>query len=313
MQVCPSPSSQCLPQSISDISTDFADFAGAPDPTPASTTPMITQPLSAQPTAPILGSGVAYTKWYRVWERTSPRDFYQEAFILPFVIILVALHAWGRRKNRRIAREWISAHAPALEKEFALVGFSGRKGTTPTKPEDLLKEKTAQEFITYASGRQNVAFLDIKLSLFKRYNPMNILLETTVSFFFESVRAPAERMEAIAYAFDGREKDLIPVPNAQEQEALEARVKGLQSTYDSFVWAVVHKDVMQKVRDGRYDISLTSTKDHPKLPQWATVMSESAEITDILLTPDLIAAITQAGDAFESLIITDQPNDKPQK
>lgn len=42
-------------------------------------------------------------------------------------------------------------------------------------------------------------------------------------------------------------------------------------------------------------------------------MTESAEITDKLLTPELIKAIEQAGDDFEYLIVTDQPVDKPKK
>ena len=275
--------------------------------------------------------GITYTKWYKVWERTSPSDFYQEAIILPFIVLLVGLHAWGRSKNKRKAKGWITAHAPVLEKEFALVGFGGRKAPTVDDvqssgllqamtsddlviPTELLKEKTAQEYTTYATGRQNVAFVDVKVSLFKRYNPVTFLLELALSFFFDSIRSPVERMEATSYAFDGKEKDLIPVQNQREQETMEARVKGLQSSYDGFVWAVVNKDGMRQLRDERYDISLTTTKDHPKLPPWATVMSESAEITELLLTPELTKAVEQAGDAaFEYLIVTDQPIDKPQK
>jgi hypothetical protein len=40
-------------------------------------------------------------------------------------------------------------------------------------------------------------------------------------------------------------------------------------------------------------------------------MSESAEVTESLLTPDLVKAIHDAGDAFEALIVTDQPMDQP--
>jgi hypothetical protein len=40
-------------------------------------------------------------------------------------------------------------------------------------------------------------------------------------------------------------------------------------------------------------------------------MSESAEITDLILTPELIKAVHDAGDSFEALIVTDQPIDQP--
>lgn len=309
---------------------DFADFAGAPDPSPASVSPVTAVTGTGRAAVPTLATEVTFTKWYRVWERTSPSDFYQEAVVLPLIIVLVGLHIWGRRKNRRIAKGWLKAHGPALEQEYAVVGFEGRKPPTiddvqssglakataadeGVVSDNILKEKTAQEFITYATGRQNVAFLDIKLSLFKRYNPLTLILELVMSFFLESVRAPAERMEATAYAFDGREKDLVPVRSKQDQESQDSRFKGTQSAYDGFVWAVVHKECMRYLRDDRYDLSLTGTKDHAKLPIWATVMSESAEITDLLLTTDLIKAVESAGDDFEYLIITDQPLDKPIK
>ena len=286
--------------------------------------PTLAQTSGAQAAEPTsFGSGIAYTKWYRVWERASPRDFYQEAIILPLILVVFAFLYWGRRKNRSKAKDWMKANGPALEKEYALVGF-GRKPALSADgertsaltgalesgafPQTLLKEKTAQEFVTYATGRQNVAFIDIKLTLYKRYNPATFLVEWAMSFFLDSIRAPTERMEATAYGFDGKERELLPKVKGQEQE-----LKVPQSSYDNFVWAVVHKEAMRNLRDDRYDISLTSTKDHAKLPVWATTMSESAEITDFLLTPELIKTIETAGDAFEYLVITDQPLDRPQK
>ena len=167
--------------------------------------------------------------------------------------------------------------------------------------------------MTYATGRQNVAFTDINVKLFKRYNPATLIIETILGFLFESFPTPVERMEATSYAFDGREKELVPAQNQQQLEAIEAQAKSRSSVYDPFVFAIVHKDLMRRIREDRYDISLTSTKDHAKLPIWATTMSESAEITEKLLTADLVKAVESAGDAFEYLVVTDQPLDKPSK
>lgn len=309
---------------------DFAHSAEVPDPSPAPISPTLDTPTVPPTARPTSNSDIVYTRWYRIWERSSPKDFYQEAVIIPFIILVIGIHVWGRRKNRRKARQWLDAHAPVLDQEFALVGFGGQtlpsvdevqsaglaKALSSSErdvPHDLLKETSAQEFITYATGRQNVAFLDVKLALFKRHNPLSIFTDLILSFFFESARPPTERMEATAYAFDGREKDLVLSYAKSEQAATDSRGKDAQSTYDGFVWAVVHKEGMRHLRDDRYDLSLTTTKDHAKLPLWATVMSENAEITDMLLTSDLIKAIESAGELLEYLIITDQPIDKPQK
>lgn len=292
--------------------TDFADFAGAPDPSPV--------PLTASGSAPegasITGdANVPFTKWYRVWERTSPSDFWQEAFVLPFVLFILAFHFWGTRKNRRKAKSWAVAHSPVLQSEFAVVGFSSVAQGSSTEgvqselvdPEKLLKEKTAQEFQSYATGRQNVAFLDVSIKLVKRYNPIVFIMDSVLGLFFESFPPPVERVESTLYTFDGKEKDLVPTPVG------EPSVKVPNSTYDGFIWAVVHKNTMRQLRVDRYDASITFTKENAKLPGWATVMTESAEITDLLLTPELIKAVEEAGDAFEYLIITDQPVDRPAK
>ena len=242
----------------------------------------------------------------------------QEAFILPFILFVVVWHVWGSRKNRRKAKVWIQAHLPTLQTEFAVVGYGGvpkvhsESVVSPELelPENLLKENSVSEFATYATGRQNVAFVDVTINLIKRYNPMLILGDWVLSLFFESVSAPVERAEITAYAFDGKEKDLVPPAPG---DTPEQKKKASGSSYDGFVFAIVHKNVMRQLRTDRYDVSLTFTKDSPKLPEWVTVMSESAEITDMMLTPELIKAVEDARDQFESLIVTDQPMVKPTK
>ena len=68
--------------------------------------------------------------------------------------MLALLHVWGRRKNKRKARVWIAAHAPSVEKEFASIGFDKRKGLSDYGEDlsGLLKEKSAQEYVTYATA-----------------------------------------------------------------------------------------------------------------------------------------------------------------
>ncbi|KAI9931247.1 hypothetical protein ASPWEDRAFT_102440 [Aspergillus wentii DTO 134E9] len=300
------------PSGAAKVEDDFADFK-ASEPSPASIVAASSSSPAAQGVEP-----VPYTKWYRIWERTSPKDFMQEAMIMPVILLIVFFHLWGTRKNRRRAREWAQAHAPALQHEFAVVGFSGIQKSTIAEDgsiqpqsissEEMLKEKSPQEFSSYATGRQNIAFVDMAVKLPKRYNPITYWMEIAFSFFFESWTAPAEKFEATAYLFDGKEKDLVPVP-AKDTSSL----KVANSTYDGFIWAVVHKSHMRTFRQDRYDASMTFTRDNAKLPSWVTVMTESAEITDTLLTPELIQAIEKAGHNFEYLIVTDQPVDKPLK
>lgn len=254
-------------------------------------------------------TGRPYTKWYRVWERVTIEDFYQELAIIPILVVIILVNLWGAAANRSRAKEWAKTYLPLLSAEFAAVGFGKGRRSASVEDKDLFKEKSKSEFQIYATGRQNVATLDIKLSLYKRYNPVLWFGELGLSFFFDSFTAPVERMEAMITCFDGKEKAIVP---AQIQGSQGLSGVG-NSAYDGFVWAIVHKDKMRSLREERYDVSLTATKDHAKLPAWFTVMSESSEITDALLTPELIKAVVEAGDDLEALIISDQPVDAPRK
>ncbi|KAI0014117.1 DUF1682 domain protein [Xylariaceae sp. FL0662B] len=284
--------------------SDFADFAEAPSPSPV--------PFEVPPGGAVLGgpapTGRPYTKWYNVHERYSLSDFRAEGIILVVIVVIFTLHFIGTRLNRTKSKAWIKANAPTLASEFALVGFGGSPQSDQA-PEKLLKQKSLFEYATYATGRQNVAFVDVKLSLKKRFNPLMTFVETALGFFFDSFGMPEDSVEVTIYPFDGREAQIVPaLPGAAE-----LRSKDSKSAFDGFVWAIVNKDKMKQLRDERYDVSITFTKDNAKLPIWATVMSESAEITETLLTNELASVIEKAGDLFEYIIVSDQPVDKPTK
>jgi Kef-type K+ transport system membrane component KefB len=237
-------------------------------------------------------------------------DFKAEGAILIVIAIVFALHYVGTRLNKAKAKAWIVAHGPVLKSEFAVVGFNGIANPEDEAPEKLLKQKSLFEYAAYATGRQNVAFVDVTLTLKKRFNPIVTFGEAALSFIWDSMfTSPVDSVEATIYPFDGKEAQIVPgLPGGAE-----LRSKDSKSSYDGFVWAIVNKDQMKKVRDDRYDVSITFTKDHAKLPIWLTVMSESAEITDSLLTNELASAVEKAGDLFESLIVSDQPIDRPTK
>lgn len=243
--------------------------------------------------------------------------------ILVCLVVVLLLHLFGARLNRSKARKWARAHVKPLADQFAVVGFASVSPAAADKTGDelvqaleianlarderIVREKSLFEFATYATGRQNVAFVDVKLTLKKRFNPIATLMESTVGFFADTFATPEDTCEAFLYPFDGKEALTVPgLPGAAELKARESK-----SSYDGFVWAVVNKERMKQFRDERFDLSITVTKDNPKLPAWLTVMTESAEITDAMLTPELVKAVEQAGEHLDYLIITDQPTERP--
>lgn len=264
-----------------------------------------------------------WTKWYNIHERHSLSDFKAEGLILSCIAVVLVLHLFGARLNREKARKWARAHAKPLADEFALVGCEGTPRVAGDKEGDelvralsnfnlakgdaILKEKSLFEFATYATGRQNTAFMDVKLTLKKRFNPLITVIEQVVGFFWDAVEEPHDILDATIYPFDGREAQTVPgMPGAAE-----IKQQGKSSAYDGFVWAIVNKSRMKGFRDERYDLSITTTKDHAKLPNWLAIMTESAEVTEAMLTPELIKAAEAAGEDLDYLIISDQPTEKP--
>ncbi|EWC47326.1 hypothetical protein DRE_00294 [Drechslerella stenobrocha 248] len=294
---------------------DFADFAASTVEAVANAATSlvasaVTGNADAQSTGPAVRPSLFGDEhpWYAFWLRVGPRDFLTEYFIISFLTFMITWHFVGVGLNRKIAKQFILNRVPVLQREYARVGFQKTLTTDEEAKEDvaagkyvgneknLIREESSQEFVHYDSGRANVLSTVFEISLKGRGNPFLWAGETAVAFFFDSMPAPADTVMITTYTADGSDA---------------ARTGGHSSKYDGFVWGVVNKRAMAKHRDARYDLSLTKTVDTTKLSPWLTVMTENAEITDTLLTKELIAAIEQVGPAFQYLLITDQPVDKP--
>ena len=122
---------------------------------------------------------------------------------MPFLVILVFVHLWGTRTNRRKMRAWARTHLPVMQREFAIVGVSKdadqgvisklQTSESVEVPDGLVRMKTPSEWISYATGRQNAAFVDIKLNIAKRYNPLARLTDVALGLISESTPAPRKR------------------------------------------------------------------------------------------------------------------------
>lgn len=108
--------------------TDFVDYSSVASPIAVSmpgATTAATSGATAAASATAMPTSLPirpYTKWYRVWERVTLADFYSEMFIVPFIIIVILIHLWGTKTNRRKAKAWSQAHGAIMRKEFARVG-----------------------------------------------------------------------------------------------------------------------------------------------------------------------------------------------
>ncbi|KAK9479200.1 hypothetical protein V1514DRAFT_362645 [Lipomyces japonicus] len=222
-----------------------------------------------------------------------------EITFISVILGFITIHYVGYYYNKKLATKWGQLNIRTFKDQFYQVGFTNRLAIAATagedianiNPENYLHAKGPTDFITYATGRVNVSYLHGKLSLKPRHNVVLILFDYVFSFFFAS-EPPADKID---YA-------IVPSSSSSEHD---------KSSYDSFVFAIVNKNSMKKARENNYDLSLTKTSDHVKLPHSFTVMSESAEITDTLFTPELLAAVKKAENVLDYLIVSDLPTERP--
>ncbi|KAK9236034.1 hypothetical protein V1525DRAFT_346976 [Lipomyces kononenkoae] len=213
-----------------------------------------------------------------------------EFWFFAIVVAFVAVHVGGNSWNKRKATKWMKSQADALRSQFFQVGFD--ETVTTTEPSQIpeskyLKRVSPVDYVFYATGRLNISLLHGKISLLTRHNIIMLVFEYVFSFLL-STEPPKDVVEFIVRPTDSD-----------------------KSSYDGFVFAIVNKEIMKRVREESYDLSLTRTSDHPKLPVSCTVMSEAAEITETLFTPELLDAVKAAESVLQYLVISDLPVDRP--
>ncbi|KAK1236578.1 hypothetical protein PQX77_000130 [Marasmius sp. AFHP31] len=207
-----------------------------------------------------------------------PAYFKTEVYLVGIIVLYVVAWFIGKGVNGRKAESWVDAHKPVLEQQFSKANQRG-----------LLRDGYT-DFFTFSTGRRNIASLHVVLA----FRPIHDLLQ----YIFYTVRTLVD----LDYRFrDDLELDFKLLPNALPHD---------------FVWAVVAKEELRKIKDDRWDLTFTKTSENPGLPPNLSVMSEFADVTDNILRISPLANILKDPKIqpyFRSLSVTDQPRDRPAK
>lgn len=228
-----------------------------------------------------------------------PSLFQTEGAVLGLCVIFMLIHFVGKLRNRQIAEAWSRKAIPVLKEEFAaVVGDENGKG--------MLMWNGGSDAVIFASGRRGCQSLHTVFSLKPRHEPLQRIYNTVSDIVLANT-----------------------VPSSRDQIVLTFT---LPQTADNVigVFGLVDKSVLQVTRSGRFDLTFTKVVDGDQAvtsrdlsAKWA-IMSESPDLTDQFLgepesrgqnqrtkigIPDVLA--TPAGDLLQSLILTDQPAERP--
>lgn len=209
--------------------------------------------------------------------RITTYDWTLELVGLAIIGLIVLVFNFGAQINHYKVTRWLDSVYPVLNENFAQVGV--KKGQSTIKD-------SAQSYTSYATGRVNVKGLVSRFTLIARQNFFLYLAELAMSFFFESIETPSDQVEVVLNFIDAEK-------------------------LNKFIFAVVNKDGMSKARENNYYLSLTKTTESSKLPLQFVFMSESTELNENLVTPELLAALEKSSGILDYLAVTDLPADKP--
>ncbi|KAI8579428.1 hypothetical protein K450DRAFT_199440 [Umbelopsis ramanniana AG] len=209
--------------------------------------------------------------------KVSVKDFLFEIAMLCFFAAYIAIWYVGGNKNLAIAKKWTGAQLEYLRTQFAHVGDNA--GNT------LVKD-SPNEYVLYTTGRRNMKFAHWFVTLYPRN---------------DITTAIANQVLALA----GWEKPA--------KDHVTATVTLDDSSSEGFVFAVLPEATSKELRADRFDLKkFTKTSQHSKLPKNLVVSCESSDLADLLLEGKVADVIREAGDAFNSLIITCYPTVAPE-
>ncbi|EIM88428.1 DUF1682-domain-containing protein [Stereum hirsutum FP-91666 SS1] len=200
-----------------------------------------------------------------------------EAFILAGVLFYVLFFFLGKRNNEQRVNAWCDAHASLYEKQFSKPAAGG------------VTQDGYSDFFLFSTGRRLVASLHTVFTL----RPRHDLSQTLYQVIRELVQLTWVPQDEIQLDFKLHPDVVLP----------------------GFVWALVSKNELTSIQKERWDLTWTRSSENPALPQWASVMTEFADVTENLLKlgEPVFKALRDPAiqPYFRSLSVTDLPREHP--
>lgn len=196
------------------------------------------------------------------------------------LLAYLIVHIVGRAANRKIIDSWLNRYDAYFSEQFAAAGAPD----TAHAPADLREkvfQESANEYVYYATGRQNVSSVHFKFNLRHRQDVMMYLWDT--------VLYPVEDKVTIEMVFANDRK------------------------CDPALFAILPKAFVVPFREEHANLrEIMVATQHASLGGGVVLLAENAEAATELIPEGVLAAILTHEEYFESLFVTDLNNTAPQ-
>lgn len=214
-------------------------------------------------------------------QQITENKYFQEACFVLFVLLLVYSFFTGKSQNRAICKQFLSQNMEFFLKNFSYTGIKHTSTEALVYSPDIalndnliLEEESPNSFRVFFTGRNNVKFAILNVSLLRRHD---FLLSNFYSLVFP-------------------EKDNVTIELALEESGISKgliyllKLKNIKKTIEDF------EDLRTLCRKFKSEY-LT----HPNF----SIFSENAEIVEIFFDKSFSEILNKNGDLVESIEISD--------
>lgn len=214
-----------------------------------------------------------------ILQRLALHNWSLEYVTLGFTVAFIVLFKIGDFYNQSIVTKFLKGLEGVFTENFFQYGVTS---------DALYVKDSSENFSSYATGRKNIAKVDLTLKLKARHNISVLVMETLLSYFTESVPPPVDKVE------------IVVTPSDDVQ-------------YDNFIQAIVSKIGMNDSRKFNYFLSLSRTVDSTEIPESFVFMTEVNEIQEKIAIPELVEGLSLSTASFLKYVaFTDQHVEKPE-
>lgn len=219
----------------------------------------------------IPSSGLKITK-VPVHLRAGWQAFYMELLTILGIVVYAANFFTGKNKNSKLATSWFKAHKPMLEQNFSIVGDDGMSSEPQV---GVLVKESESVYTLWCTGRQYCEGMLVELRLLKRHDIVSVM-----SYLLKA------------------KSEIIKITVYMDEEDM-----------DNFVFALVPKKQASKYQKELQDLSFfcgeKKSAERFGLPKYS-ILSESGEVNDYVLSTQVCNIIRKYEDCFESMHFSDQ-------
>lgn len=196
------------------------------------------------------------------------------------IVLAIFYFIWGKGRNDKMVLNWMKAVSPIFQQNFAHLGFEQNVNTIK------LHQAAYTEYQFYATGRQNVEFVDVKIELEHRQCIFSSLLLQPLLKYQDLIKVQLPIQVAPQTLADGQVTNITPL------ELLIIKKKA-------------QKSVLEKISYIKKMVGIVKAKNYDVIEGDSFIYCDSEEACNGIIDSQVGDMLTKYSAFIEQIHITD--------